>query len=131
MTVKKIYVYGAKLVEMHRKLLNSGEFTVKSYLITNNVFAGEKQTFLYENAWKGAEAYHYYMLAQRLIYGGKFHDALCVAYKLQEFEEFIPESDIYSLLTLAACLDRSFGVCSKALIKLKSLENVCFVRLRI
>lgn len=81
-------------------------------------------SFLFENAWKGGEAYHYYMLAQRLIYSGKFHDALCVAYKLQDYDEFIEESNIYSLLALAACLDRSFGFFSKALMKLKSLENV-------
>lgn len=80
-----------------------------------------------ENAWKGAEAYHYYILAQRLIYGGKFHEALCVAYKLQDYEEYIPEIDIYSLLTLASCLDRAFSICSKALMKLKSIENVSFV----
>lgn len=79
---------------------------------------------MYENAWKGAEAYHYYMMAQRLIYGGKFHEALCVAYKLQDYEEYIPESDIYSLLALASCLDRAFGVCSKAFMKLKTIENV-------
>lgn len=64
------------------------------------------------------------MLTQWLIYSGKFRDALCVAYKLQEYEEYIPERDIYALLTLASCLDRSFAVTSKALMKLKTLENV-------
>lgn len=87
----------------------------------------QSSAFLYENAWKGAEAYHYYMLAQRQIYSGKFHEALCVAYKLQDYEEYIPESDIYSLLTLTSCLDRAFGICSKALMKLKTLENVSMV----
>nr|XP_023029130.1 WD repeat-containing protein 35 [Leptinotarsa decemlineata] len=107
--VKKHYVYGAKLVELH-KSSDSNDWQDSSYLI--------------ENAWKGAEAYHYYMLAQRHLHSGKLHDALCVAYKLQDYGDYIPEGDIYALLTLAACLDKSFGICSKALMKLKSLENL-------
>lgn len=67
------------------------------------------------------------MLAQRQIYAGKFHEALCVAYKLQDYEEYIPESDIYSLLALASCLDRAFATCSRAFMKLQTLENVSIV----
>ncbi|KAJ8969636.1 hypothetical protein NQ317_009651 [Molorchus minor] len=109
--IKKHYVYAAKLVEMHRKNPNTDDWQSSDPLI-------------YETAWKGAEAYHYYMLAHRLLYAGKLHDALCVAYKLQQYNDYIPESDIYSLLTLTACLDRSFAICSKALMKLKSLKNL-------
>ncbi|XP_018578851.1 WD repeat-containing protein 35 isoform X2 [Anoplophora glabripennis] len=109
--VKKFYVYAARLVELHKKSPNSSEWQSSDPLF-------------YETAWKGAEAYHYYMLAQRQLYSGKLHDALCIAYKLQDYTDFIPESDVYALLTLTACLDRSFGICSKALMKLKSLKNL-------
>lgn len=77
---------------------------------------------VHEEAWRGAEAFHYYMLAHRYLYSGKLHDAVCVAYKLQDYEQFIPASDIYSLLTLTSYLDKAFGICSRALMKLKSLE---------
>lgn len=80
---------------------------------------------LFENPWRGAEAYHYYMLAQHQLYNGKIHDAVCICNKLQDYTDFIPEVDVYSLLCLTSCLDRSFAICSKALMKLKSLENVC------
>jgi hypothetical protein len=79
---------------------------------------------IYENAWKGAEAYHYYMLAQEQLYSGKLHDALCTAYKLQDYVNYISPEEVYSLLALTSCLDRSFGICSKALIKLKTLPEV-------
>lgn len=79
---------------------------------------------IFENAWKGAEAYHYFMLAQEQLYSGKLHDALCTAYKLQDYVNYIDPIEIYSLLALTACLDRSFGICSKALIKLKTLPGV-------
>lgn len=99
------------------------------FFITTYNFLGDWQSsdpLIYETAWKGAEAYHYYMMAQKQLYSGKLHDALCIAYKLQDYTDYIPETDVYALLTLTACLDRSFGICSKALMKLKSLKNVSY-----
>ncbi|XP_066155495.1 WD repeat-containing protein 35 [Euwallacea fornicatus] len=109
--IKKHYVYAARLVEMHKSCTNTGD--TSSY-----------DPLLYENAWRGAEAYHYYILAQHQLYNGKIHDALCISFKLQEYTDFIPECDIYSLLSLTACLDRSFAICSKALMKVKSLNEI-------
>ncbi|KAJ8923826.1 hypothetical protein NQ315_010408 [Exocentrus adspersus] len=109
--VKKYYVYAARLVELHKKSSNSDDWQPSDPLI-------------FETAWKGAEAYHYYMMAQRQLYSGKLHEALCIAYKLQDYTDYIPPADIYALLTLTACLDRSFGICSQALMKLKRLENL-------
>ncbi|EFA11044.2 WD repeat-containing protein 35 isoform X1 [Tribolium castaneum] len=108
--VKKHYVYAARLLQMHKKTPNPAEWA--------------SDPTVYENAWKGAEAYHYYMLAQEQLYSGKLHDALCTAYKLQDYTSYLNALDIYSLLALTACLDRSFGICSRALIKLTSLPEV-------
>ncbi|ERL94683.1 hypothetical protein D910_11958, partial [Dendroctonus ponderosae] len=126
--VKKHYVYAARLVEMHKSLSPTGQikncFEFKPYQLV--YFLGENPNYdplLYDNAWRGAEAYHYFILAQHQLYNGKIHDALCITYKLQDYTDFVSESEIYSLLMLTACLDRSFEICSKALIKLKSLEN--------
>jgi WD repeat-containing protein 35 len=108
--VKKYYVYAARLLNMHKKAPNPAEWA--------------SDPMIYENAWKGAEAYHYYMLAQEQLYSGKLHDALCTAYKLQDYVNYISPEEVYSLLALTSCLDRSFGICSKALIKLKTLPEV-------
>ena len=37
-----------------------------------------------DNAWRGAAAYHYYLLAQRQLYGGKIDDAMKTAIRLSE-----------------------------------------------
>ncbi|XP_056645450.1 WD repeat-containing protein 35-like [Diorhabda sublineata] len=108
--IKKYYVYAARLVELYEKP-ESGDWQSTDKLML-------------ENAWKGAEAYHYYMMCQRYLFEEKPHEALCTAYKLQDYQDYIRPVDVYSLLTLAAYLDRTYGVCSKALLKLKSLENI-------
>ncbi|KAL1493198.1 hypothetical protein ABEB36_011298 [Hypothenemus hampei] len=110
--IKKFYVYAARLVETH-KTSNLPIETTEYY-----------DPLYCENVWKGAEAYHYYILAQNQLYNGKIHDALCISYKLQEYIDFIDEVEVYSLLTLIACFDRSFAICSKTLMKLKSLQDI-------
>jgi len=37
-----------------------------------------------DNAWRGAAAYHYYLLAQRQLYSGKLDDAMKTAIRLAE-----------------------------------------------
>ncbi|XP_056645490.1 WD repeat-containing protein 35 [Diorhabda sublineata] len=108
--IKKYYVYAARLVEINKNL-DSGDWQPTDELMV-------------ENAWKGAEAYHYYMMCHRYLYYEKPHEALCTAYKLQDYQDYICPVDVYSLLAFAAYLDRKFGVCSAALINLKSLKNI-------
>lgn len=46
------------------------------------------------------------------------------ALHLRDYEDIIPAVEIYSLLALCACASRAFGTCSKAFIKLESLETL-------
>ena len=46
------------------------------------------------------------------------------ALHLREYEDVLNNEDIYSLLALASCANRAFGTCSKAFIKLESLEEL-------
>lgn len=75
-----------------------------------------------DNVWKGAEAYHYFLLAHEQLYSNKLRDAMNTAFKLQEYASYLDEMEIYKLLALIACQYQAFGVCSTAFIKLKSLE---------
>ncbi|KAK9889399.1 hypothetical protein WA026_004673 [Henosepilachna vigintioctopunctata] len=108
---KKFFVYGAKLLELHKRNPNPVETTT-----------GDTELFF--NHWRGAEAYHYFMLAQDQLYSGKLHDSLCTLYKLQDYGDYIDTIDIYSIYALVACLNRSFGLCSRAFIKLKKGDGV-------
>lgn len=47
-----------------------------------------------------------------------------LALHLKDYEDIIPAVEIYSLLALCACASRAFGTCSKAFVKLESLETL-------
>ncbi|XP_050313248.1 WD repeat-containing protein 35 isoform X2 [Anthonomus grandis grandis] len=109
--IKKHHVYAARLIELHKGTSQTGSTKKINHLLLGN-------------AWRGAEAYHYLILAHQQLYSGKIYDALCIFYKLQDYTDFIAEIEIFSLLALTACLDRSFFICSKAFMKLKTLKHV-------
>lgn len=72
-----------------------------------------------DDAWRGAEAYHFFMLAQEQLHNGQFHDAMLTACRLEEYCGYIGETEIYTLLALTACLNGSYKICSKAFLGLK------------
>ena len=59
-----------------------------------------------DNAWKGAEAYHYLMLCQRQLYEGFVDAAMKTALHLRDYEDILNQEDIYSLLALSSCANR-------------------------
>ncbi|XP_021109181.1 WD repeat-containing protein 35 isoform X4 [Heterocephalus glaber] len=131
--VKKLYVLAALLVQQHQEQVKSAQrgkaggesseaasalagFLEEEVLPTAGRFT--------DSAWRGAEAYHFFVLAQRQLYEGYVDTALQTAFHLRDYEDIIPAVEIYSLLALCACASRAFGTCSKAFIKLESLETL-------
>jgi|TARA_B110000971_G_scaffold217799_1_gene255422 WD repeat-containing protein 35 len=55
-----------------------------------------------DNAWRGAEAYHYFLLAHRQLYGGDVDAAMKTAIRCAEFEDILDIKEIYSLVALTA-----------------------------
>merc|ERR1719181_2437211 len=55
-----------------------------------------------DNAWRGAAAYHYFLLAHRQLYAAKFESAMKTAVRLAEFEDVLRARDVYALIALAA-----------------------------
>ncbi|VDN58829.1 unnamed protein product [Dracunculus medinensis] len=103
--LKKLYVLGALLVEEYHeqskaeitKEIKNGskaEISLKG-LLEDDKKLSMADTSLIDNAWRGAEAYHFYMLAQRQLFSA-----------------------------LTSCMARQFAVCSRAFIKLESLINI-------
>jgi WD repeat-containing protein 35 len=76
-----------------------------------------------DSAWRGAEAYHYYILAQRQLYEGLIELSMRTAIRCSEFEDVLEPYDIFSLIALASCHCGYFGVCSKAFVKLETLHT--------
>ncbi|XP_036118510.1 WD repeat-containing protein 35 isoform X2 [Molossus molossus] len=131
--VKKLYVLSALLTEQyHEQMKNAqrGQVKGKSSEATSALAGLLQEEVLStasrftDNAWRGAEAYHFFILAQRQLYEGYVDTALKTALHLRDYEDIIPAVEIYSLLALCACASRAFGTCSKAFIKLESLESL-------
>jgi WD repeat-containing protein 35 len=81
-----------------------------------------KASRAFGNAWRGAAAYHYYMLAQRLFYSGNYDNAMKCSIKLCEYDDVLNPRDIYSLLALTAYFNKFYGICSQAFVKVPSLS---------
>lgn len=133
--MKKIYVLGATLVEEHRTLsrktsrtiggtkpTNEGSLALNALMLDDVKDAGTFRPL--DQPWRGAEAFHFYLLAQRQLYEGFVDAAMRTALNLREYEDILDGSEIYALLALTACANRSFGTCSKAFAKLESLESL-------
>ncbi|XP_035465888.1 WD repeat-containing protein 35 isoform X2 [Scophthalmus maximus] len=131
--VKKLYVLAARLVEnYHEQVKTSQQSKTKGKkseakfalagLLEEDATSSDNR--IVDNAWRGAEAYHFFLLAQRQLYGGYMETAMRTAMHLREYEDIIPAVEIYSLLAICSAANRAFGTCSQAFIKLESLESL-------
>merc|ERR1719506_1163990 len=87
--------------------------TLDSLLTQDTATGGDKWL---DSAWKGAEAYHFLLLAQRQLYAGYPVDAMRTALRLREHEGVLQAEEIYSLIALTAFYSKFFGQCSRAFV---------------
>ncbi|XP_071440698.1 WD repeat-containing protein 35 [Hetaerina americana] len=123
---KKLYVLAALLVERHLHALRS-----KSLLKGKEHDKDENEKMvltdsdlILDNVWKGAESYHYLMLAQKQIYEGSMEAALKTSLLLKDYEEFLDMETVHCLIALSSCGSEAYEICSKAFIKLEALPNL-------
>ncbi|XP_063039587.1 WD repeat-containing protein 35 isoform X2 [Engraulis encrasicolus] len=131
--VKKLYVLAALLVEnYHEQMKTSQQSKAKGKKSeATSALAGlleedasSTDNRVVDNAWRGAEAYHFFLLAQRQLYDGNVDAAMKTALHLRDYEDIIPSVEIYSLLAICSSANRAFGTCSRAFIRLESLESL-------
>ncbi|TKS86180.1 WD repeat-containing protein 35 [Collichthys lucidus] len=131
--VKKLYVLAAHLVENYHEQVKTSQQSKAKGKKSEATFAlaglleedaTSSDNRFVDNAWRGAEAYHFFLLAQRQLYDGYMENAIRTALHLREYEDIIPVVEIYSLLAICATSNRAFGTCSQAFIKLESLESL-------
>eukprot|EP01137_Pigoraptor_chileana_P013479 Opistho-2@67034 len=136
---KKLYVLAALQVEKHHehykmtshaknvakgdKKASSTKSALDGLLAEDATAAGGGGRSL-DNAWRGAEAFHFFLLAQRQLHNGYIDAAMKTALLLCDYEDILDPTDIYSLIGLAAYANKSFAVCSRAFIKLESMEKL-------
>eukprot|EP00238_Polyblepharides_amylifera_P008608 CAMPEP_0196598138 /NCGR_PEP_ID=MMETSP1081-20130531/94147_1 /TAXON_ID=36882 /ORGANISM="Pyramimonas amylifera, Strain CCMP720" /LENGTH=1154 /DNA_ID=CAMNT_0041923789 /DNA_START=199 /DNA_END=3663 /DNA_ORIENTATION=- len=139
--VKKLYVLAAVEVERFRaKTLSTdmGPLTADSThhtktmaaqtldgLMTLDAASADGTTGrVNENAWHGAQAYHFWLLAHQQLYDGNFDAARRIALLLSEFEDVFEPIDIYSFQALTCFYSKYYGKCSRAFIKLESMPGI-------
>lgn len=131
--IKKMYVLAAMLVEEHQAHIRqiskqSGDEEREAIAALNALLDDETlmsaDPKLIDQPWHGAEAFHFILLAQRQLYEGYVDASMKTALHLREYEDILNQEVVYSVLALASCANRAFGTCSKAFIKLESLEHL-------
>jgi WD repeat-containing protein 35 len=130
---KKLHVLAALEVERFRKkaldLTTTGDIAQTTAVTLDTLMTQDNDTGtgaarkIMDNAWRGAACYHYYCLAHRQLYDASYVDAMRTAIRLAEYEDILPKVDIYSLVALSAYHAKDWYVCSKAFIKLETLDE--------
>eukprot|EP01063_Lacrimia_lanifica_P003470 TRINITY_DN1185_c0_g2_i1.p1 TRINITY_DN1185_c0_g2~~TRINITY_DN1185_c0_g2_i1.p1 ORF type:complete len:1243 (+),score=457.53 TRINITY_DN1185_c0_g2_i1:72-3800(+) len=124
---KKYHVLAAINLDKYKQKMLSGPAQqgdaavsmVDALLTTDQATASDRTL---ANAWRGAEAYHFFLLAQEQLSQQQTERAMVTAMRLCEYDDVLDEVDVYSLIALAAYLNRSYSVCSKAFTRLEDLE---------
>jgi WD repeat-containing protein 35 len=134
---KKLYVMAALQVEKYKqKMLGNDALAAKTSGMTlHQGTVATLQTLLdhdvavssdkdLENSWHGAEAFHFYLLAQKQLYAGQLEAAMITALRLEDYEDILDSREIYNLIALTSFYNKYYGQCSKAFIKLEQLEGL-------
>ena len=78
---------------------------------------------IFDAAWHGAEACHFFLLSQRLLYSGNVDAAMIVSQRLQQYEDILDPRDIYSLIAISAYYNKHMATASRAFIRLEHLDS--------
>ncbi|KAJ3036043.1 WD repeat-containing protein 35 [Rhizophlyctis rosea] len=125
---KKLYVLAALEVERYHNLTKAGKGGSEKGTSALDALLVEDATNpmdskILDNAWRGAEAYHLYLLAQRQYYLGAFEASVRTAQHLIDYEDILTPELIYTLLGLVSFHAKRFGTCSRAFIKLEAMAE--------
>lgn len=109
--LKKMYVLGALLIEQYheqqkqkaasaasggKKRVTDTISALSGLLAEDTLSAGN--TKLIDHAWRGAEACHFLLLAQRQLFEGNADAAMKTTLHLTEYDDILEPVEIYSFL---------------------------------
>jgi WD repeat-containing protein 35 len=124
---KKLYVLAALQVESYRdakkaKNADPTRSAIDGMLAEDST--SQAQTRMIDTAWRGAEAFHFFLLAQRQLASRDYAASLKTANVLVEYDDILDPVQAYTVQALAALANKSYADCSKAFIKLESLKSL-------
>ena len=110
--IKKMYILAGLLVEQYRDLIKAGGILPSKLKVAQRDQASKaldgllseesqiaiKDSKILDQAWRGAEAYHFSMLCERQLRDGKIDAAFKTSMALMEYEDILNPKHIYSLI---------------------------------
>merc|ERR1711998_290811 len=114
-----MYVLAAlEIDKMRKKMLGAGgadgySNTLDSLLHHDKAVGSDKTL---DVGWRGAEAFHFYLLAQRQLFEGNVEAALVTSLRLRQYDDILTTEQVEALIALCAFYSQAFGQCSKAFI---------------
>uniref|UniRef100_A0A7E4V0B2 WD_REPEATS_REGION domain-containing protein n=1 Tax=Panagrellus redivivus TaxID=6233 RepID=A0A7E4V0B2_PANRE len=127
--LKKLYVLGALLVEMHRersksKLGDNSATGALEGLLEEDKTLSMADARLMDTAWHGAEAWHFYMLAHRQLYDKQYDAALKTCLIVAEYTDLIDPCEVNCMLALVSIHAGQYATCSKAFMTLEKMPTL-------
>lgn len=95
--------------------------TVQSLITADQSVASDRAL---ESPWRGCEALHLFLMAQRQLYEGHYEQAMKTSLRLADYEDILDTQTIYSLIALTTYYNKFFLQCSKAFIKLEASPDI-------
>jgi WD repeat-containing protein 35 len=143
--IKKIYVLAALELERYKSQISDSQINTDDHLHhtnsdelknkeknekkkINNKYSSKEIDRIIFNNWRGAEAFHYYMLCQVQLYNKKFKEACKTVMRLTLYEKEIGTEEVYQLIALCSYLNKCFKICSYALCILQNCESINMYR---
>lgn len=126
---KKLLVLAALEVDrMRNQLLDTNatkaQVTAQTLesLVQYDAATGENRVL--DNPWRGAEAYHLFLLAHRQLYTNETERAFRTSTKLASYDDILENREIYSLIALTSLQTKYYDQCSRAFIKLENDTSI-------
>jgi WD repeat-containing protein 35 len=138
--IKKVFVLAALEVHLHNKKnidpnLTSNLTNITLTEMTKDMTKRAMTTLItsdlnnasdriLSNPWRGGEAWHFYILALRLLKAGNFRQAVKVAFKLANFELELGEVRVYAIQAVATYYAGFYKSFSKAVSRLETIYTL-------
>eukprot|EP00771_Trimastix_marina_P000022 gnl/Trimastix_PCT/1017.p1 GENE.gnl/Trimastix_PCT/1017~~gnl/Trimastix_PCT/1017.p1 ORF type:complete len:1177 (-),score=415.03 gnl/Trimastix_PCT/1017:129-3659(-) len=124
---KKLYVLAGLEVERFRRRTLGAQMSpdfqasmALEHLMRDDAATRDQREL--DTVWRGAEAWHFLMMAQRQLYQGQIDAAMKTSLRLAEYCDLLDPQVVHSLIALCAYQNRHFHRCSNAFIKLESIH---------
>eukprot|EP00117_Sycon_ciliatum_P031550 scpid22207/ scgid3975/ WD repeat-containing protein 35; Naofen len=124
---KKLYIMAGMMMEDYRITRNAAaqehrEGSTKMYL--DEEYQSPETARMLDSTWRGAVAIHFFLTAQHNIYEGDIAAALRMALIASEYDDVLPEKDLFLLVALSAAMAQCDRHTSRAFTHLDDLVNV-------